>query len=41
MVLQAGDEVVYLREGHEQYLRNTNDKRQPPWQVGGVNTCIV
>lgn len=40
-VLQAGDEVVYLREGHEQYLRNTNDKRQPPWQVGGVGTCIV
>ncbi len=31
--MQAGDEVVYLREGHAQYLQNTNDKRQPPWQV--------
>ena len=39
-LVQAGDEVVYLREGHAQFLANTNDKRQPPWQglarVGGA-----
>ncbi|GAB4817147.1 hypothetical protein N2152v2_004193 [Parachlorella kessleri] len=29
---RVGDEVVYLREGHAQYLANTNDKRPPPWQ---------
>lgn len=33
LAIQAGDEVVYLREGHAQYLSNTNDKRQPPWQA--------
>ena len=26
------DAVVYLREGHAQYLARTNDKRAPPWQ---------
>lgn len=30
-VPQAGDCVVYLREGHERYLQDTNDKRPPPW----------
>ena len=30
---QAGDEVVYLPEGHQQYLAATNDKRPPPAQT--------
>ncbi|PSC70372.1 WD40 YVTN repeat-like-containing domain,Bromodomain isoform [Micractinium conductrix] len=32
-VPQAGDAVVYLREGHQKYLDSTNDKRPAPWQV--------
>jgi len=29
---QAGDDVVYLREGHAAVLTATSDKRPPPWQ---------
>ena len=25
--------MVYLREGHEQFLAATNDKRPPPWRM--------
>ena len=31
--LQVGDDVVYLREGHEQFLAATNAKRPPPWRT--------
>lgn len=31
--VQAGDSVVYLRQGHERFLTATNDKRPPPWQA--------
>lgn len=25
--------MVYLREGHDQFLEETRDKRPPPWQL--------
>jgi len=30
---QAGDDVVYLREGHAAVVTATSDKRAPPWQT--------
>lgn len=30
-ICQAGDDVVYLRQGHQRFLEATGDKRQPPW----------
>ena len=30
-VPQLGDDVVYIWEGHQQYLETTNDKARGPW----------
>lgn len=32
-VPQMGDCVVYLRDGHKEFLDATRDKRRPPWQL--------
>lgn len=32
-VPQLGDEVVYLKDGHQKYFRNINDKRRCPWDT--------
>ena len=31
-VPQMGDEVVYLRIGHQRFLESRNDKRPLPWE---------
>lgn len=30
---QLGDEVVYLKDGHQKYFKNINDKRRGPWDT--------
>jgi hypothetical protein len=32
-VPQLGDEVVYLKEGHQVYFQKIGDKRRGPWDT--------
>ncbi|XP_027118426.2 uncharacterized protein [Coffea arabica] len=43
---QLGDEVMYLRQGHQEYMKSVNSLEQPPWtRYGGnirsVEVCLV
>lgn len=38
-VPQMGDQVVYLRTGHQRFLESHNDKRPPPWEALTVSAA--
>jgi len=40
-VPQMGDEVVYLRTGHQRFLDSQNDKRPPPWEYLTVSAYCL
>ncbi|CAO2818728.1 unnamed protein product [Amaranthus hypochondriacus] len=43
---QLGDEVVYLRQGHQEYIENYNPSDRGPWVtmkgwINDVETCLI